>query len=247
WAAFSGIVAAALAEHGASGPATVLEGRFGVLAAHADELDAEALTADLGTRWETLEIAFKPYPSCHCGHAVLDAVTVCEVEAGEVEEVVALAPGEVAIGLVLEPAAEKLRPRTPYDAKFSLPYCIAALLLRGELGLDAFTDEAIADPRALELAARVGYEEVDFPGGSELSGGVRIRTAAGTREERVTQPRGAPGNPLDPAAVEAKFRRNAAPALGDEGAERLREVVGALERCDAAELASALAPRGTGR
>ncbi|MGE5407180.1 MAG: MmgE/PrpD family protein, partial [Syntrophothermus sp.] len=112
WAAHAGIAAAALAAHGATGPGSVLEGRFGLLASHVGEFDEAALAADLGSRWETTEVAFKAYPCCHAGHAVLNAVTESGLGPDDVEEIVALVAGEVAVGLVLEPAARKLRPAT---------------------------------------------------------------------------------------------------------------------------------------
>lgn len=244
WAAHAGIVAAALAAHGASGPGSVLEGRFGLLASHAGEFDAAALTADLGERWETPAIAFKLYPTCHAGHAVLNAVEdsgLAAVAPEEVEEVTARVAGEVAIGLVLEPAERKLAPATPYEAKFSLPYCIGALLARGSLGVDAFSPEAIADPRALGLAARVSYEVAEFEGGNEFSGGVRARAGGRVYEATVPRPRGGPANPVAAAEVHAKFLRNAGLALGEGGAERLLATLAELERHDAAEVAALLA------
>jgi 2-methylcitrate dehydratase PrpD len=240
WAAFSGIVAATLAANGGSGPASVLEGRFGLLASHAGEFDPDALTAELGSRWETTLIAIKPYPVCHAAHTALDAVAELAPEPGSIEAITALAAGEVAVGLVLEPAAAKARPRTIYDAKFSLPYCIGALLTRGELGLDAFTPEAIADPRSLEIAAMVDYEVAGFEGGNDLSGGVRVRAAGEEREATVLRPRGGPGAPLSVAEVEAKFRANAVPALGEAGTERVIEIIDELERRPVADLADAL-------
>lgn len=241
WAAFAGITAAALAAHGATGPVSVLEGRFGLLASHLGEFDASALTAGLGERWETTEIAFKPYPSCHASHAVLDAVVNAGIRAEDPGEIVALVPGAVAVELVLEPAARKRRPATPYDAKFSLPYCAGALLVHGELGLESFTPEAIADPRILAIADRVSYEVVGFEGGNELSGGVRATVAGRPVEAIVLRPRGGPANPLEDAEIEAKFTRNAALALGAEGAAGLLATMTALERHPVAEAAAALA------
>ncbi|HVO55617.1 MAG TPA: MmgE/PrpD family protein [Solirubrobacterales bacterium] len=239
WAAHAGILAAALAAHGATGPASVLEGRFGLLASHVGEFDATALTDGLGSRWETPEIAFKAYPCCHAGHAVLNAVEasgLLEVEPEEVEEVIALVAGDVAIGLVLEPAERKLRPATPYEAKFSLPYGIGALLSRGSLGVDAFTAEAIADERALAVAAKVGYEVAEFEHGNEFSGGIRARAGGRTYEARVARPRGGPAKPLSSDEIHAKFLRNAELALGEGEAQRLLEVLGDLERHTAAEV-----------
>ncbi len=247
WAAHAGIVAAALAAHGASGPGSVLEGRFGLLASHVGEFDAAALTAGLGERWETPAIAFKLYPTCHAGHAVLNAVEASglgEVEPEEVEEVVALVAGEVAIGLVLEPYERKLAPATPYEAKFSLPYCVGALLARGSLGVDAFTPEAIADPRALALAARVSYEVAGFEGGNEFSGGIRARAGGRAYEATVPRPRGGPANPVAAEQVHAKFLSNAELALPAAEAERLLETLDGLERHPAGEIGALLAAAG---
>lgn len=247
WAAHAGTTAAALAAHGATGPASVLEGRFGLLASHLCEFDADALTAELGSRWETTQIAFKAYPCCHLSHAVLDAVAESGLGPDDVEAIVAEVAGEVAIGLVLEPAERKLRPATPYEAKFSLPYCIAALLVRGELALDSFTPEAIADERVLDLAARVTYEVVDFgEGGGEISGGIRARAGGGEYEARVLRPRGTPANPLSTAEVRAKFLRNASLALPAAEAERLLEMLAQLERHLASEVGAALSSHTQG-
>jgi 2-methylcitrate dehydratase PrpD len=242
WAAHAGVTAAALAAHGATGPASVLEGRFGLLASHLGEFDEAALTAELGSRWETTLIAFKAYPSCHLGHAVLDAVGESGLGPDGVEAIVAEVAGELAIGLVLEPAERKLRPATPYEAKFSLPYCIGALLARGELGLDSFTTAAIADRRVLELAAKVSYEVVDFgTGGGEISGGVRARADGRDYTARVLRPRGAPANPLSADQVHAKFLRNASLELPAAEAKTLLGMLAELERHSAAQIGAALA------
>ncbi len=241
WAAHAGIVAAALAAHGATGPASVLEGRFGLLASHLGEFDEAPLTAGLGSHWETPLIAFKAYPCCHLSHAVLDAVRESGLGPDGVEEIVAEVAGEVAIGLVLEPADRKLRPATPYEAKFSLPYCVGALLVRGELGLDSFTEEAIADERVLELAAKVSYEVVDFgAGGSDISGGVRARAGGGEYGARVLRPRGTASNPMSAEEVRQKFLRNAALALPADEAARLLAVLTALEEHSASEVLGAV-------
>ncbi|MBK5220614.1 MAG: MmgE/PrpD family protein, partial [Thermoleophilia bacterium] len=245
WAAFAGITAAALAAHGATGPASVLEGRFGLLASHLGEFDEAALAAELGSRWETTQIAFKPYPSCHCTHAVLDAVVNAGIEAEDAGGLVALVPGEVAVRLVLEPAERKRHPATPYDAKFSLPYCIGALLVRGELGIESFTPDAIADQRILAIAAGISYEVVDFEDGNDLSGGVRATVAGRPVEATVLRPRGGPANPIDDEELHAKFRRNAALALGEDGAGQLLEQLTTLEERPVAEVAAMLRPRSS--
>jgi len=246
WASLAGIVAAGLAAGGATGPASVLEGRFGLLATHVDEFDAAALTDGLGTRWETLRIAYKPYPACHCTHTCLDALADLVAEsglaAGDVAEIVCRVPGRLAVELVLEPAERKLRPATAYDAKFSLPYCLASLLVRGSLGVASFTSSAIQDAEVLRLAELVHYEVAPFPGGNDLSGGVLVRTGDGTRLERaVLHPRGGIDNPMSPGDVVEKFGANAVLALPEAVVDRLAVAHLHLEEERVGELARLLA------
>src|SRR5262245_54524409 len=98
-AASGGVTAVALAAHGATGPSTVLEGRFGLYRAHlgdAAQIDIEAELADLGARWETPRIAFKPYPACHYLHASLDAtiqaMTEEGIDAADIADLVVVSP-----------------------------------------------------------------------------------------------------------------------------------------------------------
>ena len=243
WASLAGIVAASLAANGGTGPATVLEGRFGLLNTHLaeGEFDVAALTAELGTRWETPRIAYKLYPTCHFTHTSLDAAAKLDLAPEEVEEIVALMPSEVPVKVVLEPGERKLRPTTAYDAKFSLPYCLSALIHHGELGVDRFTLEAIADEKVLELAGRVRYEIVDFPGGSDMSGGVRVKAGGVVREERVTRPRGGFDSPVPASEIAAKFTRNALLGLSAADADALLDQLLHLERTDGRAVGASLA------
>jgi 2-methylcitrate dehydratase PrpD len=237
WVAHAAVIASRLAAHGATGPASVFEGRFGLYRAFAerDDIDVETLTAELGERWETPRIAFKPYPACHYVHASLDAAAQAlaetPVRTEDIEEIVALTT-EAGVSLVLEPLADKHRPRTEYEAKFSLPYSIASLLVRGHVDVSTYTDEAIADPDVLALAAKVRYEVKDydtFP--RAFPGGVRIHTRDGrTLEAELPYQRGGPENPMSAEEVREKFRTNAALALSAAEVEALEEAVTTLER-----------------
>ena len=252
-AARDGLVAAALAAHGATGPTTVLEGRFGLFAAFADlhEVDLEPALADLGNRWETPRIAFKPYPACHYVHAPVDAAVTAlagqHVDVDRIVEIVMRVP-EPAVSLVLEPAPDKAQPRTPYDAKFSLPYSVAARLVRGSLDLNAFDERAIADPRVLSLARRVRYEITPFATFPRaFPGGARIRLVDGrVFEADLPYQRGGPENPMPAAEICAKFRANARAAIGDDGATVLEHAILALEELgDARSAFATLATRRT--
>jgi 2-methylcitrate dehydratase PrpD len=229
WAGHAGAVAAALARGGFTGPATVLEGRFGFYKAF---LGAEADSAPfetLGQRWETPGIGFKPYPACHLVHAYLDCALELRREhaivSDDVEAVECLVPaGEVPI--VCEPRPAKLRPRTSYDAQFSLPYTVASALIDGRVGLDTFSPEGLDEPRRLSLAERVTHtidQNSLFPKG--FPGWVRVRLRDGrVLEAKAPDGRGSLARPLPPQAIVEKFRDNAARALP---AARVSEI----ERC----------------
>jgi 2-methylcitrate dehydratase PrpD len=159
----------------------------------------------------------------------------------DVEEIVVTVPA-AGVDLVLEPAAAKVAPRTTYEAKFSLQYSAAAMVVHGRCGVTTYADDAIRDPRVLELAKRVRYEAKDYPTyPAAFPGGVRITTRDGrTLEADLPHQRGGPENPMTPDEVRDKFRENAGLALEPETAEALEEAVLALEEQD--DLRAALAP-----
>ncbi|HEY1480966.1 MAG TPA: MmgE/PrpD family protein [Gaiellales bacterium] len=247
WAAHGGIVAAELARAGAEGPGPVFEHRFGFFSAfYGLTADAfEAQVADLGRRWESPRIAFKPYPVCHFVHACLDAAVQLVAEhpivPSEIERIVVAVP-DASVPLVLEPLSEKRLPRTEYDAKFSLPYSLAALLLHGRVGVETYTEDAIGDPGVLALAARVEHVARDFPTYPQsFPGWVRIELRSGAAFElELAHQRGGPENPMTADDVSAKFRDNASLALDDDALIRLESAILSLEQHD--DLAGCFAP-----
>ena len=67
--------------------------------------------------------------------------------------------GEGTVHRLWEPLAAKQRPPNGYAGKFSTPYCIARGFVRGNVGLDDFTDEAVQEPAVLALAAKVALPD----------------------------------------------------------------------------------------
>jgi 2-methylcitrate dehydratase PrpD len=127
-------------------------------------------------------------------------------------------------------------PRTAAEARFSLPYCAAAMARAGAVTPAAFTSEALTDPGTRALAARVALAteeeaEARFPA---LRGAVvTIRTADGrlVRHRRETR-RGDPADPLTGAEIVAKFRALADPVIGAPAAAALADAVAGIERLD---------------
>jgi len=254
WAAHGGLVAARLAAAGFTGPRGTLDGRFGLYRSHLGDSgwDLAALTDGLGARWELLNIALKPYPCCHFNHAFIDAAAVLRtavlrtavlrtasiLPAEAIDEIECLiAAREVPI--VCEPLASKRAPQTDYDAKFSLPYAVASMLVRGHVDVDDFTDAAIHDPQVLALAQRVVYRN-DPDGGypQRFGGRLRLRLRDGrVLEHHEPINRGSAERPLSADEVHDKFHRNAARVLP---AAQVDAVIAAVAAIDHAGDLSAL-------
>ncbi|MET7423487.1 MmgE/PrpD family protein [Dactylosporangium sp. NPDC005555] len=228
WAAHAGVSAAYLAADGLTGPPTVLEGRFGFFAAYTDgRHDDDALLGDLGTRWELLRTAFKPYPSNHFTHPGIDcalALRAAGLDASTVDWI-ELGVAAPTLRTIAEPVAEKAHPRSTYHGKFSGPYTVATALLGGGglgVGLDDFTGPL--DPDRLALAAKVRCVRDDratgiFP--HAFAAVLRVGAAGQVHEHRVDASLGSAGAPLSPADLARKFRLNATRVLSPADADAL--------------------------
>jgi 2-methylcitrate dehydratase PrpD len=215
WAAQSGIRAADLARQGFIGPRTVFEGEHGLYHgfARTTKGDWEKLLEGFGRQWVTSTVAFKLYPCGTMTHPYIDCARRLSqrIRIEEIEEVVCEA-AEGTVHRLWEPLAAKQRPPNAYAGKFSQPYCIAAGFVLGNAGLDAFTEERVADPRLRALAAKVRYQiDPNNPYPNEYTGHVRVKLKNGAvLEERQGHIRGGRHEPLSRADVEEKFRGNCA-------------------------------------
>jgi len=213
WAAQSGLRAALLGRAGFTGPRTVFEGVHGLFHGFAHTRDGNygALLDGFGERWLMQTLAFKPYPCGTMVHPYLDCARrlhgrICP---DEVVELVCEV-GEGTVHRLWEPLAEKRRPPNGYAAKFSTPHGIAVGIVKGDVGLDAFTDAAVGDPAVRALAAKVRYEiDPANPYPNAYTGHIRARLRDGRIvEERQPHLRGGAREPLSRAELEAKAASN---------------------------------------
>jgi len=236
WAAHAGVAATLLARSGFTGPETVFEGTHGFYQAFAggfEEPRLETLLGSLGRTWELAELTLKPYPCGSIAQPYMDcALRLREQHGIKPEQILSIRcrTAEGPIPRLWEPLASKHNPANGYASKFSLPYLLAAILVKGRVTLAEFTDEAARDPAVLAVAGKVGYEvdaTIDYP--RQFIGHVAIRLNDGRLlEERQDHPRGGPDFPMTRKEVEAKFRGNAALAVSHEQASRIIQIVGDL-------------------
>ncbi|MHA1528430.1 MAG: MmgE/PrpD family protein [Alphaproteobacteria bacterium] len=247
WAAQCGITAAALAREGFIGSSAPFDGRFGLFNIYGgkftDWVDLGHATAGLGSVWELMETGIKPYPTCHLTHAAIDAALALRgsVELDQIESIEARVPHQ-AFPVVCEPEANKKRPTSDYDAKFSLHYLVAAALVTGRLTLNELEPEFFTDPEILALTNKVSFKDYpDSPFPKAYSGAVIIRMKDG-RELSHHEPvnRGAADRPIPNGEIVAKFRENAALWAGPGRVAAMEASLLALD--EAATALDALAP-----
>jgi 2-methylcitrate dehydratase PrpD len=188
-----------------------------------------------GQTWELENLSIKPFPACHFVHSSTWAAVELADEHGldhrDIAEIFVRIPPE-GEALVLEPLSAKYEPRTPYDAKFSLPFTVAHHLVHGRLGVSSFSADAIRDPEVLALARRVRREPLAGREPSRFAGGARVVTRGGDEFDKfIPHAPGSPRNPLDEGWLLTKFQANAEMALE---ATVAGELAGALRSLDAA-------------
>ena len=242
-AARDGLASAELAARGMTGPRGVLEGPHGYFEALArGTYDAEKVTGTLGTEWALLRTYVKPYPCCRHLHGPIDAALRLRAEPG-------FDPAAVtAIDVGTYPVASRhnaVEVDGFLGAQMSIPYAMSVALLRGEVGLAEFDEQARALPEVRKLAEKVTVREdadasAAYP--KERPALVTIeRTGAAPLRTRIGQPYGEPDNPVTDQALEDKFRRLCTPILGEAAADRTVAAVRDLD--DLTFLSDLAAPR----
>ncbi len=229
WAGMSGIRAARMAKAGFRGPTAVFEDRLGVFRSFARVDISEKWQSAAGAPWEVELMAPKPYPACLCVHApvqaILDLRKAGKISPDRIDDIRNIhcnAPNWY-IGLIFEPSAGKVSPRTPYEARFSAPWTMARALIDGGIDVWSFTPEKIADPAARAIASKVTYTVEELPEFPE-SFPARVTVTMRSGEKHVSYIRhnlGTPGNPMSAEDIRLKFLSCATPGIGEAPAREV--------------------------
>lgn len=233
WAATNGLMAATLVREGFKGASEALEGKHGFMRAYAPNPTPERAVQDLGTVFELMNTAVKPYPSCRYGHAGIDAALALRA-ANDIkpEDITAVRLGLPKAGMLLigEPAAKKADPENVVDGQFSGPFVISSALATGKMGWDSYG--LLQDPAIRGLLPKVTCAfdpeiEAEFP--ANMSGKLTIEAGGKRFEQKVVVPKGEPSNFLSEAELRAKFAGLTEAVLGQERAQMLADAVLAID------------------
>ena len=231
----SGVIAAEFAQLGFTATPIILEAGRGFYKAAGGGYDADAIEGKLGKPWTFSfpGVSIKPHPSGSLTHPgmglMLDLIRQHDIKADQVKSV------SVGVNRQNVNALIHNRPTNELQAKFSMQFCMAILLLRRKAGLAEFTDEVVntrdvkrliekIDYRVHPVAEAAGYEKMTTIIDIELMDG---RTVSG----RADFGKGSPANPMSDDELAKKFRECAAwGKLPDASAEKVIEIVFNLEK-----------------
>jgi 2-methylcitrate dehydratase PrpD len=233
-AAESGVVAAELAALGFTASPIILEADRGFFRAAGGGYTAEMIEAKLGKPWTFASpgVSIKPHPSgslTHPGMSMMrDLIRDHDIRPGQVKRV------KVGTNHNMPNALIHHQPRTELQAKFSMEFCMAILLLERKAGLPEFTDEVVNRPDVQDMIRRVDFgvhPDAEAAGFDKMTTIIEIELNDGrVIKGSADFGKGSPANPMSDEELQQKFRECAKwGGLEDAAAQRVIDRVWRIE------------------
>jgi 2-methylcitrate dehydratase PrpD len=232
----TGVLSALLAKEGIRGFDEPFEGKAGFFNLYAKgKYDPALLLKDLGTLFESANIAFKAWPSCRGTHAYVEGALAIvkenNIRLADIDSIKVVV-GERSINRRLcEPLEKKQHPSVAIDAKFSIPFTVATALVHKTITLDSFTPQSLKNAEVLNMAEKVTYEiDANAERSDSVQGYTEIKLKNGeTKSKKVEFVYGHPKNPIDAESLVAKFINCASHSAKQIDTQRVIEMVMSLE------------------
>jgi aconitate decarboxylase len=233
----SGLYGALLAQRGFTGITDVFEAPYGgfctTFSRSQDRFDLDELSAGLSERFETMRISLKFYSCVGSNHTALDAIRdIARRRPFTLAEIVKIVVrgSQVTVDHVGWP----YRPEGLTAAQLNLPFCVATLLIEGDVFVDQFNPAAVGDRARIELARKV--EVVHDPAITALGSAFRhkvqvdIHFRDGMVETETREaPRGSEQSFATRSEIVEKFRKLTRAAMTESRQEALVDAVLALD------------------
>ena len=251
-AAESGVVATELAALGFTASPIALEADRGFFRAAGGGFNAEMIDGQLGKPWTFASpgVSIKPHPSgslTHPGMSVMmDLIRRHDIRPERVRRV------KVGTNHNMPNALIHHRPRNELQAKFSMEFCMAILLIERKAGLEQFTDEVVNRPDVQAMIERIDFgvhPDAEAAGFDKMTTIVEIELDDGkTLRGSADFGKGSPANPMSDDELAEKFRQCAHWGGFDrEQAQRMLDLLWRIDELrDVRELTTLLRrkPRG---
>lgn len=209
-AAESGLASAQLVALGWTAAEQILEAERGFFHAFGGSFDPGAIVDHLGKPWTFTSpgISLKPYPSGSLAHPAMTElarlIDVNKVRVAQVEKLDVGANHQMTTTLLHH------QPKTGLEAKFSMEFCMAILLLQGRAGLSEFSDQVVQRADVQEMISRVNFyvdPEAESAGYDKMTSLLKIHLKDGRLiTGRADFAKGSPVNPMSFDEAATKFR-----------------------------------------
>jgi 2-methylcitrate dehydratase PrpD len=231
----SGIVAAEFAQIGWTAAPTILEAPRGFFSAAGGGYDPKAIDGVLGKPWTFASpgVSIKPHPSGSLTHPGMTEMLRLIKEHGiKADQVVSV---KVGTNHNMPNALIHHRPTNELQAKFSMEFCMAILLLEGRAGLSEFTDEVVMRPDVQAMIKKVDFgvdPEAEAAGFHKMTTIITITLTDGkVIRGSADFGRGSPAMPMTYDEVADKFRENCEFAkFSSQKANQVVEMIRGIEK-----------------
>jgi 2-methylcitrate dehydratase PrpD len=228
----SGMEAMALAQVGITASPLAFEATDGFLNCFAGKSSVHGLC--FGDNWDLTEngLAFKLYPCCSGSHPAADLMVELVgngmVSADQVKSI------HVGTSLLGPRELVSSSPQSPTEAKFSMQFVLAAILIRGELTLDEFTEEFVCCPEIQGLMERISMDidsdlaTLGFIGTAPVKMEITLNNGKVLHVHNNVA-RGNPEKPFETSDFVTKFMNNAVRSIAEDRAKVMLKQLFRLE------------------
>ncbi|MCU1243847.1 MAG: MmgE/PrpD family protein [Candidatus Acidoferrum typicum] len=243
-AAESGLISAELVALGWTAAEQILEADRGFFHASGGSYDPSAIMDRLGNPWTFASpgVSLKPYPSGSLTHPAMTElarlIDAHKIQAPQVEKVDIGANHNMTTTLLHH------QPKTGLEAKFSMEFCMAILLLEHKAGLGQFSDKVVRRPDVQEMIRKINFyvdPEAESAGYDKMTSILKIHLTDGTTiTGRADFGKGSPANPMSFDEAATKFRGCA--EFADWPKAKTEQIIAFTKSLEAAPDMSALSP-----
>jgi 2-methylcitrate dehydratase PrpD len=236
-AAEEGLFGAVLAQQGFAAPEAPIEGKRGLGALVAPGADFAALTEGLGTSFELMRNAYKPFPSGIVTHAAITAAL--ELARDAAFDAAAIAAVRLAVHPMCLELCGRRAPTSALEGTFSVYHWVAVALTYRAAGIRQFSDEIVRDASISALRQHIEARPEPTYRKDEAEIEVTLRDGRVLRRH-VDHALGAVERPPSDDALTQKLADLCADRLPREAAARLAQIAwGLADEPDAAKLVAA--------
>lgn len=234
------VFAATLAKHGMTGPSEIFEGEMGFWAQVSGPFELAPMGGEDGNPHFMINQTYvKHFPAEYHSQSAIEAALELRAQIGAENidqkiESITIESFDAAVDIIAG-FVEHWAPKSRETADHSMPYCVSAALMDGDITLDTFSDTRIQEPKLRALIQKVKVNRnaemtAGYPEG--IPNLLVIKTTDGKEySKKIAYPLGHNRNPMNDVDIEKKFRSLALRWMSEANADRILKALWSLETC----------------